>query len=75
MAKLTEIPADSMARITDVRGSVRLLTRFASVGITPGAIVRVVRNDPKRPVLVYERDTLLALNRAECDNIEAEEVA
>ncbi len=52
-----------------------MLTRLSSVGIVPGSIVKVERNDAHRPVLVYERDTLLALNRAEAANVQVEEVA
>ena len=38
--------------------------------LVEGTVVQVVRNDKKMPVLVYARETLLALNRADCEKIE-----
>ncbi|RVU97536.1 ferrous iron transport protein A [Coriobacteriales bacterium OH1046] len=75
MATLDRVSPGMRARIQRVDGSVRLLTRLASVGLVPGSIVRVERNDAKRPVLVYERDTMLAINREESRRIHVEEVA
>lgn len=75
MARLNEIGPGRKARVSGVEGNMRLLTRLSSVGIVPGSIVTVERNDKHRPVLVYERDTLLALNREEAGRVQVEEVA
>lgn len=75
MTTLNEIRSGTAVRVVGVEGNLRLLTRLSSVGIIPGGIVRVERNDKRRPVLVYERDTLLALNREEAGRIQVEEVA
>lgn len=75
MATLDEIGPGHAARVLGIEGNLRLLTRLSSVGIVPGGTVRVERNDKHRPVLVYERDTLLALNREEARKIRVEEVA
>ena len=75
MTTLDHVPAGSRVRIERVDGDVRLLTRLTSVGLVPGAIVMVERNDRNRPVLVFERDTRLAINRQECARIQVEEVA
>ena len=75
MKTLDEIDSGTSVRVVGVDGNLRLLTRLSSVGIIPGGIVRVQRNDKRRPVLVYERDTLLALNREEASRIQVEEVA
>ena len=75
MTTLDHVPAGSRVRIERVDGDVRLLTRLTSVGLVPGAIVMVERNDRNRPVLVFERDTRLAINRQECTRIQVEEVA
>ena len=37
------------------------------------ATFQVVKNDRKMPVLVYVRETLLALNRKDCEKIEVTE--
>ena len=75
MATLDSIAAGKRVLITRVDGDVRLLTRLSSVGLVPGASLRVERNDRNRPVLVFERDTRLAINRQECRRIYVEEVA
>ena len=75
MATLDSIAAGAQVRIERVEGDVRLLTRLSSVGLVPGAMLRVERNDRNRPVLVFERDTRLAINRQECTHIQVEEVA
>lgn len=75
MKTLDCIAPGTRVRIDHVEGNVRLLTRLASVGMVPGSTVLVQRSDRKRPVLVYERDTMLAINREECTHIYVEEVA
>lgn len=75
MTTLDNIAAGAQVRIARVDGDVRLLTRLSSVGLVPGATVQVERNDRNRPVLVFERDTRLAINRQECARIQVEEVA
>lgn len=75
MTTLDKVSAGMQVRIERVDGSVRLITRLTSVGLVPGAVVGVERNDRNRPVLVFERDTRLAINRQECAHIYVEEVA
>lgn len=75
MTTLDKVGAGKRVRIERVDGNVRLLTRLTSVGLVPGAVIGVERNDRNRPVLVFERDTRLAINRQECANIHVEEVA
>ena len=75
MTTLDTVAAGAHVRIEQVDGDVRLLTRLSSVGLVPGATLLVERNDRNRPVLVFERDTRLAINRRECVFIKVEEVA
>ena len=75
MTTLDNIPSGARVRIERVDGDFRLLTLMSSVGLVPGATVLVERNDRNRPVLVFERDTRLAINRKECARIQVEEVA
>lgn len=75
MTTLDRMAAGTQVRIERVEGDVRLLTRLSSVGLVPGAVVQIERNDRNRPVLVFERDTRLAINRKECAYIQVEEVA
>ena len=61
----------------EMGGIAKLLTTFVSritsIGLTPGCKVTVVKNEKRRPLLVYSRDTMIALNRNECEDIEVEE--
>ena len=71
---LNEMKADREAVVSGINGDSRFLSRITSIGITPGCRIRVVRNDRNRPMLVYSRDTMIALNRKECSGIEVTEV-
>lgn len=75
MTTLDKVAPGTQVRIERVDGNIRLLTRLSSVGLVPGALLTVERADKNRPVLVYERDTMLAINRQECSSIYVEEVA
>ena len=68
--KLSELKADTSGRIKTLYDDAHFLNRITSIGLTEGTVVQVVRNDRKMPVLVYARETLLALNRIDCEKIE-----
>ena len=72
---LSEVKENGSAVVTAVNGDTRFITRITSIGLTPGCKVSVVKNDKNRPMLVYSRDTMIALNRNECKGIEVEEVS
>ena len=71
---LSELGRDSEAIVKNLSGDQRFISRITSIGLTPGCNLRVLRNDKNRPMLVYSRDTLIALNRKECRGIEVTEV-
>ena len=71
---LSEVKENKEALVTGVEGDARFMSRITSIGLTPGNRVLVVKNDKNRPVLVYSRDTMIALNRRECEGIRVEEV-
>lgn len=70
--KLTETKADMWGRISAVSGDNHFMNRISSIGITEGTPFQTVRNDKKMPVLVYLRETLISLNRADAERIEVE---
>ena len=72
--KLSELKADSVGRVLSLGTDTHFLKRITSIGLTEGSLFQIVRNDRKMPVLVYVRETLLALNRADADKIEAEDL-
>lgn len=72
--KMSEMRENSHGTVLKLGGEERFLNRVTSIGLTEGASFQIVRNDRKMPVLVYVRETLLALNRADCEKIEVTEV-
>lgn len=75
MMNLSTAAAGSQVRVTNLGGDMQQLSRLASVGVIPGSVLQVRRNDRRRPLLVFSRDTLLALGRRGCDDIQVEEVS
>ena len=71
---LSELKENREARVTEICGDPRFISRITSIGLTPGCVVMVVKNDRNRPMLVYSRDTMIALNRKDCTGIKVEEV-
>ena len=73
MKKLNELKKEQSAVIASVNGDTRFVSRITSIGITPGCKVTIIKNEKHRPLLVYSRDTMIALNRNECENILVQE--
>lgn len=69
MQQLTELCGGSTARIVGIRGDRRYLSRITSIGLNIGCRVEMLQNVQKCPLLVYSRETMVALNRKECENI------
>lgn len=74
MLKLVELAKEKSGVVASVNGDARFVSRITSIGITPGCKVTVIKNEKRRPLLVYSRDTMIALNRSECENITVEEI-
>ncbi len=72
--KLSEMRSGTFGRVQSLGEDARFLKRITSIGFTEEAPFQVVKNDRKMPVLVYVRETLLALNRKDCEQIEVTEV-
>lgn len=72
MKSLSSLSMDSEGVIASIDGDTRFLSRITSIGLTPGCRVRIVKNDKNRPLLVYSRDTMIALDKKECENIYVE---
>ena len=72
---LSDVKENSDAVISSIEGDARFISRITSIGLTPGCKVSVIKNDKCRPLLLYSRDTMIALNRKECSGIKVEEVS
>ncbi len=73
--KLNETGVNAKAVIRAIRDSdIHLLNRLNSIGLTPGTKLQVIKNDRKMPMLIFARETLLALNRRDAERIEVEKL-
>ncbi len=75
MKKLSELKKDQNGVIASINGDARFVSRITSIGLTPGCKISIIKNENRRPILVYSRDTMIALNRKACDGIEVKEAA
>lgn len=69
MKKLSEMPAGAKGRIEALEGDSRFMSRVISMGLTIGCPIEVLQNEKKQPILIFGRDTMVALNRKECEKI------
>lgn len=74
MLKLSEVHAGQKAIISDIEGNTRFLSRITSIGLTPGCEIKMLYNETKLPLLLYGRDTVIALNREEGKDVSVEVV-
>ena len=70
--RLTEMSADQQGIVRKIGGDTHFMNRITSIGVTEGTAFQTVRNDKKMPVLVYLRQTLIAINREDAERIEVE---
>ena len=70
--KLSTAKNGEIGRISSIEGDGRFLNRVTSIGLTLGSTVQVIQNQKKRPLLVYTRDTMIAINHKECEKITLE---
>ncbi len=69
MKKLSEVKKGEKGKITSLQGDSRFLSRITSIGLTLGSEVEVMQNQKKQAILIYGRDTMIAVNRDECEKI------
>lgn len=70
--KLTETKPEENGIIRRIGGDVHFANRITAIGLTEGTVFQTVRNDRKMPVLIYLRETLIAVNRMDAERIEVE---
>jgi ferrous iron transport protein A len=72
MSKLSEIKAGQTVIVKDITADERLISRTSSMGIIVGSRLEVLKNERKQPLLLFCRDTMVAVNRRECEKIKVE---
>lgn len=69
---LAELEQGRRAIIVQIDGDQRYLSRITSIGLNVGCKVEMLQNAKKKPLLIYGRDTMIALNREESKRIKVE---
>lgn len=72
MLTLTQAEEGREYTVKDVKGDARFISQITSIGLTTGAMLKVVRNVKRLPLLIYSRDTMLAINKREANSIYVE---
>jgi ferrous iron transport protein A len=72
MSKLSEIKAGQTVIVKEITADERLISRTSSMGIIVGSRIEVLKNERKQPLLLFCRDTMVAVNRKECEKIKVE---
>lgn len=68
--KLAEAKAGYHGTVQSVCGNHHLISRLIGVGIVEGSEIQVIQNIQNQPVLFYCRDSIIALSKRDCRNIE-----
>ena len=70
--KLSETKKDTHGKVMGIEGDAHFVSRITAIGMTEGVPFQTVRNNNRMPVLVYLRETLIALNRSDAERIDVE---
>ena len=71
--KLAEAKEGYCGFIGSITGSHHLLSRRIAIGIVEDSPIRVIQNQKGQPVLFYCRDSMIALSRKDCVEIEVKD--
>ena len=55
--------------VQEIKDEARLVNRLSSMGLMCGSSIEVCQNNRKQPVLIFARDTLIAIGRGESEKI------
>ncbi|MEW5940127.1 MAG: ferrous iron transport protein A [Chloroflexota bacterium] len=66
---LTDLAANDHARVLSFAVGRHAASRFASLGLTPGALVSMIQNYGRGPLIVNVRGARVALGRGEAAKI------
>jgi ferrous iron transport protein A len=69
MQNITKLQRGERGVIARLDGDARFLSRITAIGLTPGCPVEILRSEKRQPVLLYSRDTIIALSRREGEKI------
>ncbi len=70
--KLSEVTEGQTYTLTSAGSDPHFTRRAGSMGLVPDTEIRVIRNQAKMPVLLFARDTLIAVNQKDAEGIEVD---
>ena len=66
---LSDASPGSRLCILEIKEESRLVNRLSSMGLLCGSMIEICQNHKKQPVLLFARDTLIAIGREESKKI------
>ena len=66
---LSDATPGSRYCILEIKEESRLVNRLSSMGLLCGSMIEICQNHKKQPVLLFARDTLIAIGREESKRI------
>ena len=66
---LSEAEPGNRYSVLEIKDEARLINRLSAMGIMQGSEIEICQNHQKQPVLVFARDTLVAIGRQESRKI------
>lgn len=75
MNKLSKLEKGQVAVVQGLTGGQNFVSRASAMGFTPDTPVTMIQNFGRGPILVYLRDTQIALGRSEANKIQIERKA
>lgn len=66
---LSQAAPGQTCQIEEIRDEARLVNRLSSMGLLQGSTIEICENNKKQPVLLFARDTLIAIGREESKKI------
>ncbi|MCT4620397.1 MAG: FeoA domain-containing protein [Marinisporobacter sp.] len=75
MTRLNLQKENTMCKIIDLEGSNKFISKITAMGLTNGTIIEVIQNNKKFPVLLFARDTMIAVSKEEAKKIFVKEVS
>ncbi len=68
--KLLETTENQIYTLVDIGNDAHFSRRAKSMGLAAGTKIRVIRKQDKMPILLFAKDTLIAVNRKDAEGIE-----
>lgn len=75
MRRLSEARGGSAYLIEKIEGDTRFVSRVTAMGLTERSKVDIIQNGGGTPVLLFARDTSVAISKREAKNIFIQEFA